>query len=535
LKELRDATQGKGVDVVLNSLAGPLIDAGLEVLAPGGRFIELGVADLRSVDWVTTVRPDVTYHTVNLATEIETASIGTQQIIAALVEQFQSGELKPLPREIFRFDQIQDAFHYMAQARHIGRVVVSPQGQTMTPDIRKDGSYLVTGGTSGLGLKVAEWLAVRGAGEVIVMGRNLPSAEAAKVFEDMRAAGTAVTVRQGDVAMEADAAAALHSNLPLRGIFHSAGILDDGALLQQNWERFQRVLAPKVDGSRHLHRLSQDYPLDHFVLFSSMSGLFGSPGQTNYASANTFLDALACFRRLRNLPALSIDWGAWSETGLAARNGVVERSSRKGILGMSTQDGLSALEALQTGNVGPQWMVGPVNWTQYFLNDLPAGQRLFLSGLQVTGQPPKPGERSHSKHVSWLPQLQIIAKSRWRELLTKLVEERIRVILRLDRSQTVIADQPLQELGLDSLLSIELRNSLGLSINRTLPATLLFNYPTLDALTEFLARELGAEVATKAAVPKVKSNRKNLVDNIEALSDEEVDLMLGEKAMRGAQ
>jgi acyl carrier protein len=180
-------------------------------------------------------------------------------------------------------------------------------------------------------------------------------------------------------------------------------------------------------------------------------------------------------------------------------------------------------------------MVGPVNWTQYFLNDLPAGQRLFLSGLQVTGQPPKPAERSHSKHVSWLPQLQIIAKSRWRELLTKLVEERIRVILRLDRSQTVIADQPLQELGLDSLLSIELRNSLGLSINRTLPATLLFNYPTLDALTEFLARELGAEVATKAAVPKVKSNRKNLVDNIEALSDEEVDLMLGEKAMRGAQ
>jgi len=180
-------------------------------------------------------------------------------------------------------------------------------------------------------------------------------------------------------------------------------------------------------------------------------------------------------------------------------------------------------------------MVGPVNWKQYLLNDLPAGQRLFLSGLLSAGQPPKPGERSHSKQESWLPQLQIIAKSRWRELLAQLIEERIRVVLRLDRSQTVVADQPLQELGLDSLLSIELRNALGLSINRTLPATLLFNYPTLDALTEFLARELGAEVATKATAWKVKPNRKNLVDNIEALSDEEVDLMLGEKAMRGTQ
>jgi hypothetical protein len=367
------------------------------------------------------------------------------------------------------------------------------------------------------------------------MSRNVPSADATKVFEDMRAAGTAVTMRQGDVAMEADAAAALHSTFPLRGIFHSAGILDDGVLLQQNWERFQRVLAPKVEGASHLHRLSRDYPLDHFVLFSSVAGIFGSPGQTNYASGNAFLDALACFRRRRNLPALSIDWGAWSETGLAARNGVVERSSTKGILGMPTQDGLRALEALQTGNVGPQWMVGPVNWKQYLLNNLPTGQRLFLSGLQVAGQSPKPGERSRSKQESWLPQLQMIAKSRWRELLAQLVEERIRVILRLDRSQTVIGDRPLQELGLDSLLSIELRNALGLSINRTLPATLLFNYPTLDALTEFLARELGAEVATKATARTVKPNRKNLVDNIEALSDEEVDLMLGEKAMRGAQ
>jgi KR domain/Phosphopantetheine attachment site len=384
-------------------------------------------------------------------------------------------------------------------------------------------------------LKVAEWLGARGAGEVIVMGRSLPSADATRLFEDMRADGTTVTVCQGDVAKEADVAAAVHSILPLRGIFHSAGILDDGGLLQQNWERFQRVLDPKVEGGRHLHRLTQNCPLDHFVLFSSIASLLGSPGQSNYASANAFLDALAHYRRSHNQPAVSINWGAWSETGLAARHKVVERSSRTGILGMSTRDGLAALQALLTGGAGPQTMISRVNWKQYFSNDVPAGQRRFLSGLQDHHPVPVVGEKSQSKQDSWLPKLQVLAKSRWRDLLEQLIEERIRVTLRLDRTLTIVPDQPLQELGLDSLLSIELRNALALSISRTLPATLLFNYPTLDALTGFLFHELGGEVMTKTAARMTKPERKNLIDDIEALSDDEVNRMLGEKALRGVQ
>jgi acyl carrier protein len=287
-----------------------------------------------------------------------------------------------------------------------------------------------------------------------------------------------------------------------------------------------------VEGARHLHRLTQDCPLDHFVFFSSMAAPFGSPGQSNYASANAFLDALAQYRRSRNLPALSIDWGAWSETGMAARHDVVERGSRTGLQGMSTRAGLAALEALLTGNVEGQTMVARMNWKQYFANDLPAGQRRFLSGLQGHHHARTDSEGLQKKQESWLSKLQGAPKSRWRDLLAALLEERIRVTLRLDRTHTIAPEQPLQELGLDSLLAIELRNALGLSISRTLPATLLFNYPTLDALTGFLFSELGGEVPIKPVASVAKLEHKNLVDDIEALSDDEVDRMLGEKAMR---
>jgi myxalamid-type polyketide synthase MxaC len=365
-----------------------------------------------------------------------------------------------------------------------------------------------------------------------VMGRNLPSTEAAKVFEGIRVAGTAVTVRQGDVAKETDTAAALRTHFPLRGVFHCAGVLDDSSLLQQDWGRFQRVLAPKVEGARHLHRLTQDCPLDHFVLFSSVAGLFGSPGQSNYASANAFLDALAHYRRSHNLPALSINWGAWSETGMAARHDVIERGSKAGLLGISSRDGLVVLEALLTDGVEAQTMAARMNWKQYFSNNVSTGQRRFLSGLEGHHHARTDSERSQTKQVSWLPMLQTAPKSRWRDLLAGLIEERIRVALRLEPTSTIAPDQPLQELGLDSLLSIELRNVLGESVNRTLPATLLFNYPTLGALTGFLFSEVGGEVPIKPVARVVKLERKNLVEDIEALADDEVDRMLGEKATR---
>lgn len=450
-----------------------------------------------------------------------------------LIRQFEQGELQPLPREIFMLQQAHDAFRYMAQARHIGRVVLTPEASGPVK-IRRDGAYLVTGGMSGLGLKIAGSLGAHGAGEIIVVGRRPPSEEAAGIFDAIRAAGAIVTVRQGDIAKEQDAASAIESSLPLRGIFHCAGILDDGALLQQTWDRFEDVLAPKVQGAWHLHRLSRNSPLDSFVLFSSVAGMFGSPGQSNYASANAFLDALARYRYAHNMPALSIDWGAWIETGMAARHDVVDRGSASGLIGIPTQDGLDALHTLLSRGTGGQVMVAPVNWSRYLANELPGGHRAMLSGLQDSSATHSSGSVP-AKQESWLPRLRAVAHSRRKDLLATLLEERIQQTLQLDRTNPVPSEQPLQELGLDSLLSIELRNALGLAMDRILPATLLFNYPTLDALTTFLMRELGEETAPGSTVRIApKSDRKSLLEDIEALSDEEVDRLLDESAMRGA-
>jgi NADPH:quinone reductase-like Zn-dependent oxidoreductase/acyl carrier protein len=539
-REIREVTEGQGVDVVLNSLVGPFIDAGLEILSPRGRFVELGVADIRSAESVARLRPDITYHPFNLAPALEARDSFIHEILTTIIEQFQSGVLRPLPQEIFSMEKARDAFRYMAQARHIGRVVICPSKDAGNNSLRKDGAYLVAGGLSGVGLAVVQWLARRGVAQVIVMGRRPATDEAMEIFNSMRDAGVIVSLSQGDVTKEADVQSALDhaKSFPLRGVFHCAAVLDDGVLLQQDWSRFQRVLSPKLEGAYNLHRLTADSPLDHFVLFSSMASVFGSPGQTNYAAANAFLDAMAHYRRSRGLPALSINWGPWSETGAAVRHGVVERGSKIGIGGISTEDGLHALEML-LADTHAQVMVAPLDAKAYFAGDRAESVQPLLRGLRTSRQDNAPTVASQKKQPSWLPQLQAAATAKRRDLLMRLLEERIKSTLGLNQAQEIDPTQPLQELGLDSLLAIELRNALSTCLNRSLPATLLFNYPTLNALTGFILRDVLADAATGTKRPtaagKVEDTPADLIADIEALSDEEVARLLSARATERAQ
>ncbi len=529
--EVRAATQGRGVDVVLNSLVGPLIDAGFEALASGGRFLELGVADLRSQEWVQSTRPDLNYFPIDLSDKNATVA----RLLAGLMEEFRAGRLQPLPHAIFELEQAQDAFRWMAQARHIGKIVLSPRRKEPVT-IRKDGAYLVTGAFSGLGLQLARWLGERGAGEVVVMGRREPPPEAFEVFDAIRATGSTVTVHRGDVSRESDVGVALESGLPLRGVFHCAGVLEDAALAQQDWSRFERVMAGKAEGARHLDRLTRNYPLDAFVLFSSIAGVLGSPGQSNYAAANAFLDALAEQRRADNRSALSVSWGAWGEIGMAVRHGVVDRGVRTGMTPMSIRDGLSSLGRLMESDAGPRAMVLAMNWSQYLANPVPAWHRRLLGELEGSreGQAPAKGENRRAKPESWMEKLRGVGRSQQRIVLRQLLEDRIRTTLGLPREQAIAPGRPLQELGLDSLLSIELRNSLGASLERPLPATLLFNYPTLAALTDYLLTAAGIQESDRPEERSPKPGRRSLLEEVEALSDEEVERMLSrERAGQG--
>jgi myxalamid-type polyketide synthase MxaB len=538
-REIRELTHGKGVDIVLNSLVGPAIDAGLQILAPGGRFLEMGLADLRSRESIASVRPDVTYLPFNLVTSIANGESFIQEVMARIFDAFRTGALHPLPQKVFPMAQAREAFRTMAQARHMGRLVVRPAHERFAAGIRSDAAYLVTGGLSGIGLEIADWLAQRGAAQVIVLGRSAATPGAAEVFETMRNAGTHVDVCRGDVSNEADVLAAIQraDRLPLRGIFHCAGIVEDAALLQQDWSKFERVIATKLEGAAHLHRLTADVPLDHFVLFSSVASVFGGPGQANYAAANASLDALAHYRQSRGLAGLSVNWGPWSETGIAVRHGVLQQKSKMGMGSISTSDGLRAMERMLAGSL-PQILFAPIDWKKYFaVSSAGSGldpNRQLLSELRAA-RPQKPGTANaqQKKSSSWLPQLEAAAASQRQPVLMDLIASRVKATLGIQDAQEIDPAQPLQELGLDSLLSIELRNSLGASLEHTLPATLLFNYPTLKALVGYISREVLHESQESPTEAKSDSSPASLVEEIEALSDEEVDRLLTARAAEG--
>ncbi|RQX26092.1 hypothetical protein DLJ57_23620, partial [Micromonospora chalcea] len=329
--EVLALTDGRGVDVVLNSLTGEALTRSLGLLAPNGRFVEIGKQDIyaNSHLGLRALRHNRSF----LAVDLERAFAERPKLIARLFAEvlrgFDSGEFTALPVTTYDYADAAAAFGLMAQARHTGKIVLRPGGHEVAAvppgevPVRPAATYLITGGLGALGLETARWLAGRGARHLALLGRSRPSAYAGQVLDELRGQGVDVQVRQADIARHEDVTAVLadldRTMPPLAGVVHAAGVLDDGLMLQLDRARFRAVAAPKVDGAWHLHRATLDRDLDFFVLYSSAAALLGSPGQANYAAANAFLDTLAQRRRAQGRAALSVNWGPWSGSGLAAR------------------------------------------------------------------------------------------------------------------------------------------------------------------------------------------------------------------------
>ncbi len=538
--EIMLATRGQGVDIVLNSLSGDAIEASFKVLARGGRFVEIGKRDIKTPEWVAARRRDYRYFIVDWGETAERHPKLIGGMLAALVDEVRRGTLTTLPRHEFALDDIERAFRFMAQARHAGKIVVR-HGPVRPVAIRADGTYIVTGGLSGLGPVIARWLAERGAGRLVLVSRRGVTPETAPLLDALRSQGTEVIAEALDVTDEA-ALRTLVGRIrsqgpPLRGVIHSAGALDDAALLQQDMSRFARVLAPKVRGAWLLDTLTRSDPLDFFVLFSSVSSVFGSPGQANHAAANAFLDVLARERTADGRPGLSINWGAWTEVGAAADRGVTNRLSAQGIGAVTPVQGLQALDRLLSEDRA-QVAVVPVNWQQYVRRAGQRGVQVFLSEVAAPARLPRAPEERGVGAPALAPDvrrdLAAAPEARRRPLLAAFVRERALRALGVDSARAVDPHTPLGELGLDSLLAIELRNTLGAALGRSLPSTLLFDYPTLDTLTEFLFGEIfgvAADAGETAARPS-RTDGAVLVSSIEELSDEEVDRQLAAKKER---
>ncbi|HEX4954983.1 MAG TPA: type I polyketide synthase [Thermoanaerobaculia bacterium] len=528
LPELLAASGGRGVDVVLNSLGGELLAASVELLAPGGRFVEIGKRGIWTAERFAEERPDASYFVLDLAEEAARDLPAVAEALTTLVEEAGAGQLQPLPCEVFGLAEAREAFRHMAQARHRGKVVLvqEPEAEPCCRSaIRPEGTYLLTGGHGALGLVLAEWLVERGARHLALVSRSTPDPAVEARLDALRAAGARVQSFAADIASAPDVAS-LFDRLegawpPLAGVVHAAGVVDDGVLGQQSWARFERVMAPKVAGSLHLEGAVESSPwargLDFFVLFGSTSGLFGSPGQAGYAAASAFLAALAHRRRQAGRPALVLDWGPWGEGGMAAALGEAERERWRGlgVEALRPQEGLALLERALSGvhTEVAALRLGPAS-SRAAGDPLPG----WLEGLARRGRAaeldPLPAG------ATWQAELEATPPRARGALLGSKVEEEVRRVLGLPPGEGLDRARPLVELGLDSLMAVELRNRLGARIGRPLPATLVFKFPTVQAIAGFLLGEPGPSEA--AADPSPAAGGDQGISEIASLTPEEV-------------
>ncbi|QSQ15455.1 type I polyketide synthase [Myxococcus landrumensis] len=413
--------------------------------------------------------------------------------------------------------------------RHVARVrAARDERRADAPRLRPDASYLITGGLGGLGLALARGMVDRGARHLVLVGRGAPKPEAWEAIRAMESASVKVAVVQADVSKEEDVRRALDAAAvlaPLRGVVHAAGVLDDGVLLQQDWERFARVLAPKVDGAWQLHELTRGMELDLFVLYSSASALLGARGQGSYAAANAFLDALAHHRRALGLPALSVNWGPWAEVGMAAS--LAARFRTQGIETFTPVEGLKALwRALSFDK--PQLTLMRVDWSRY-LSQLPPGamSSLFSELAAREGAPSSvdPGASQKLRR-----QLEAAAPRQRLSILMESVRAEAIKVLGLDPTFPLEPRQRLFEAGLDSLMALELRNRLQGGVGAALPSTLVFDYPSVEAITTYLLREvLHLEEQQTGGVEEAKAEEAALVEKIMDLSPDELAASLDAK------
>jgi NADPH:quinone reductase-like Zn-dependent oxidoreductase/acyl carrier protein len=480
------ATGGRGVDVVLNSLAGEFVDASLRALAPGGRFLEIGKTDVRAAEAVQAAHPGVAYRAYDM---LAAHPDRVQAMLGGLVRLFAAGALRVLPVTCWDVRRAREAFRFMSQARHVGKLVL-----TLPRPVGGRGTVLVVGGTGGLGGVLARHLvACHGVRHLLLASRRGDQADGAgELAADLRAQGATVTVAAcdaGDRQALAGLLAAVPAEHPLVGVVHTAAVLDDGVIASLTPRQLGRVLAPKVDAAWYLHELTAGMDLAWFVLFSSLSGVIGSAGQGNYAAGNAFLDALAQHRRHRGLPGASMAWGPWTpEVGQVGSLSAVDlrRFAHSATPPMSVEQGLELFDrALQAGRpvLGLTRLHTPVLRAQ---PELPALWRTLAGG---------PGRRAAAEtppdSEGFAARLAGLAPAEREGVLVDLVRAHAAAVLGYATGEQIPPDQAFRELGFDSLTAVELRNRLQAAIGESLPATVVFDYPTPARLAEYLMTPLG--------------------------------------------
>jgi polyketide synthase 5 len=487
---IRRDTEGYGVDIVLNSVTGAAQRAGLESLALGGRFVEIGKRDIYGDTrlGLFPFRRNLAFYGVDLGLLSFSDPDRFRDLLNTVYRLTADGSL-PMPESThYPLADAATAIRVMSGAQHTGKLVldiphtgssrvVVPPAQVRA--FRCDGAYLITGGLGGLGLFLAEKMAAAGCGRIVLSSRSQPTVEALETIERIRAIGADVVVERGDIAQPSTAqrlvATATATGLPVRGVLHLAAVVEDATLTNITDELIERDWAPKVYGAWNLHAATADQPLDWFCSFSSAAALVGSPGQGAYAAANSWLDAFTLWRRAQGLPATAIAWGAWAQIGRATA------LAQGADVAIAPEEGAYAFEALlrhDRAYTGYAPITGTL-WLTAFAERSPFAEAFRSIGQSSTGT---------SKLRAELNELPL---DEWPTRLRRLISDQVRLILR----RSVDPDGPLSEYGLDSLGAFELRTRIetetGIRINPTDLAV-----TTVRGLAEMLCEKLApAEAA----------------------------------------
>jgi acyl transferase domain-containing protein/NAD(P)-dependent dehydrogenase (short-subunit alcohol dehydrogenase family)/aryl carrier-like protein len=525
--QILEHTGGRGVDVVLNSLPGEALARSLATLADYGRFLEIGKRDIyqNARLGLRPFRKNLSFFAIDLDRMIRERPALLGDILRKLAQEMEDGSPAPLPHRIFPMSELVDACRYMQQSKHIGKIVLrnpdrqhEMNGADETPKKHDPGvngvpsasrrcdsvarifpencpegaTYLITGGLGGFGLAAAKWMAKLGARHLVLVGRRgIHSEEAQQAVSELETEGVRVVVKQADVSKEEEVAGVLadidRTLPPLRGVLHAAMVLEDGLLVNLDNDLMRRVIAPKMNGAWNLHTQTLSRPLDFFILFSSLSSVFGHAGQGNYAAANAFLDGLAWHRRAKGLPCLTINWGYLGEVGyLAERRELGERLERQGVKSFSVEQALTLLEdAMLRQSI--QISVMRMDWSRW-------------RGMGVTG-------RVSPRFAHLFPQLQAVAgkgkgvdapaletvlaaaPGERRGLLDTLLRDKVARVLGTSPDKLDV-EKRLLHLGLDSLMAVELRNWIEGELRVRFPIVELMRSPSLSGLTEILLGQL---------------------------------------------
>ncbi|HEV7868194.1 MAG TPA: SDR family NAD(P)-dependent oxidoreductase, partial [Chthoniobacteraceae bacterium] len=539
-----ELTNRRGVDVVLNALAGEAIPMGLACLAEFGRFIEIGKRDIYQNSRIPLwpLRRNASFHVVAMDAVFHGDENLTREMLGELAELVEQRALSPLPFRAFPASRVDAAFRLMASGKHIGKVVVSfpesfvlRRGEPLsTPfEIRADGSYLITGAFGGFGKVLAQWLVQGGAKHLVLTSRSGAATPEAEAFvDDLRAREVDVRVVKADVGSAKDVTRLLAESRqgaqPLRGVFHLAMVIDDAPLSALTRERMQTVMAPKALGAWLLHEGTRELALDCFVMFSSISSIFGNPAQGNYGAANAFLDSLAHHRRALGLPALTINWGVLGGEGYVARNERVgEFLARQGTTELSPGEVMSILDSsLRAGNTQVAAIrVDWAKWRTFFrgMQENPLLERIF-----ATVESAETGGGTSD----WRNRIESAAPDEKEAVIAEAVREVVGSVLRV-KPDTLRIEQPLTDLGLDSLMGVEIENSLEAAVGVALPPASLMRARTIGQIATLIAGHMGgASAPAVQAAPVVETAPAGEVD-LDALSDEEIDRLLGDDVESG--